>query len=99
MKIRIFIRGLNTYTNRKIIRYFTFLLFWYLIGIVVLLLIWDNFTYQDPSLGWVVGISWAILSLGGMITNLIAIHKIVEEYKEFLKSTEIFALFGLFDDW
>ena len=37
-------------------------------------------------MGWVVGISWAILSLGGMITNLIAIHKIVKEYKEFLKS-------------
>ncbi len=76
-----------------------FLLFWYLIGIVELLLIWDNFDYRDPSIGWLIGILCTMVSLGGLITNLVRVLKIVAEYKEFFELAEIAEQYGIFDDW
>jgi len=94
-----FIKRLSTYSNRKILRHSMFLLFWYLIGIVELLLIWDNFDYRDPSIGWLIGILCTMVSLGGLITNLVRVLKIVAEYKEFFELAEIAEQYGIFDDW
>ena len=60
------------------------MLFWYIIGIVGLLLSRDNFPHREPSLGWVIVSSWGILCLGAMIINLNGIAITVREQRELL---------------
>lgn len=84
IKFKILIRRLNIYSNRKIKCYFSFMLFWYIIGIVGFLLAWDNFPLREPSLGWVIVFSGGILCLGAMIINLNGIARTVREQRELL---------------
>jgi len=39
-----------------------------------------------------------MVSLGGLITNLVRVLKILAEYKEFFELAEIAEQYGIFDD-